>query len=362
MPRTRIRRSAYLTVRVLKRTALGGLRAAGVYRTLDNSSWRNARLVILCYHGIALEDEHLWRPALFMTRSDFRSRLETLARGKYNVLPLGEAVLRLYAGELPERSVAITFDDGNYNFFRQAFPLLREHGFPATVYLYSYYCLHQYPIFRLACSYLLWRQRGKVFSGRELRELSGSTEALDLRTPAGRVCAEQRLMQAAKLRFFSAAGRDRFAASLAELLGEDYGAIRRKRLLHLMNPQEVREVASAGMDIQLHTHRHWSLPEEADYRSQIQQNREVIEHLVERRPVHFCYPSGNHKPKFEPWLRAEQVVSATTGRTGLAHPDSDPLRLPRIVDHGGLSLLEFTGWLTGAAALLPQRHRASKDA
>src|SRR5690606_13301402 len=160
IPRTdnRTHSSMPLTLRTLKRTALNGLRASGVYRLVENSSWRRNRLLILCYHGIAIEEEHRWRPSLFMSLPDFRSRLQVLERGKYNVLPLGEAVDRLYAGELPERSVAITFDDGNFDFYQQAFPLLREHGFPATVYLHSFYCINQYPIFRLICSYMLWRQ------------------------------------------------------------------------------------------------------------------------------------------------------------------------------------------------------------
>jgi peptidoglycan/xylan/chitin deacetylase (PgdA/CDA1 family) len=305
-------------LKAAKRLTLNALQASGVYQLVNHSSWRRRRLLILRYRGISIEDEHEWRPNLFMPRPDFERRMEMLQRGRYNVLPLEEAVSRLYSGTLPERSVAITFDDGNYDFYAQAFPLLREHGYPATVYLHSFYCVNQAPVFRLILSYLLWKERGRVLS---TQALTGSELALDLRTAAGRNRAQSALMKF-----------------------------------------EVAEVSAAGMDIQLHTHSHNSPREEARYRKQISTNREVIESIVGRRPVHFCYPSGNHQEEFLPWLALEGIQSATTCRTGIADRSSNPLLLPRVVDHSGLSALEFDGWLTGAAALLPHRTYVSRDA
>ena len=39
-------------------------------------------------------------------------------------------------------------------------------------------------------------------------------------------------------------------------LGIDYAELAAKRILQLMNAREVAEVATNGVDVQLHTHRH----------------------------------------------------------------------------------------------------------
>ena len=113
-----------------KQTTLSSLKATGTFRLVQSSKWRRARLLILAYHGISLDDEHLWNPGLYMSREMFHARLNLIKNSGCNVLPLTEALQRLYAGELPENCVALTFDDGTYDFYRQAYPLLRGHALP----------------------------------------------------------------------------------------------------------------------------------------------------------------------------------------------------------------------------------------
>lgn len=78
------------------------------------------------------------------------------------MLPLGEGLRRLRDGTLPPRSICLTFDDGGYDFFQQAYPLLQKYGFPATVYQTTYYTLLERPVFNLVCSYMLWMRRDAV--------------------------------------------------------------------------------------------------------------------------------------------------------------------------------------------------------
>jgi peptidoglycan/xylan/chitin deacetylase (PgdA/CDA1 family) len=56
-------------------------------------------------------------------------------RRKYTILPLEEAIERLTNGTLPPYSMAVTFDDGYENNYTYAFPVLRAHSVPATIYV-----------------------------------------------------------------------------------------------------------------------------------------------------------------------------------------------------------------------------------
>ncbi|MCD4534496.1 polysaccharide deacetylase family protein [Nocardioides sp. cx-169] len=69
----------------------------------------------------------------------FRRHLDELAAWGAVVLPLDDAVDRLRAGRLPERAVALTFDDGYASVVETAWPLLRERGLPATLFAVSDY-------------------------------------------------------------------------------------------------------------------------------------------------------------------------------------------------------------------------------
>ncbi|HEU5038710.1 MAG TPA: polysaccharide deacetylase family protein [Nocardioides sp.] len=70
---------------------------------------------------------------------DFRRNLDVLQGWGATVLPLGEAVDRLQAGTLPDRAVCLTFDDGYASVVETAWPILRERGLPATLFVVSGY-------------------------------------------------------------------------------------------------------------------------------------------------------------------------------------------------------------------------------
>ncbi len=145
----------------LKQAGLKALKYSRGLDMLGYSPWRSRRLLILCYHGISEGDELAWRPSLYVTPEMFRWRMELLRSEQFHVLSLSEGLDRLYRRALPPRSVVITFDDGFANFTQFALPILKEYGFPATVYLTTYYSQHRWPIFPLICSYLLWKGRDR---------------------------------------------------------------------------------------------------------------------------------------------------------------------------------------------------------
>lgn len=314
------------------------------------SRWRRERLLILAYHGVALEDEHEWDASLYMSRSDFASRMEFLKKENYSVLPLTEAVERLYRNDLPERSVVLTFDDGYYDFYRQAYPVIRSYDFPVTVYLTTFHCYYNKPIFGLVCPYLLWRKRGHLVNAPPPMD---SHLKLDLRSVEGLEAAMTAIWEYADEHRLSAEQKNDFAHKLAEHLGLDYDEILEKRLVHLMKPEEVAELASAGVDFQLHTHRHHAPVNETLFHKEIGENRARVEEMTGTRAAHFCYPSGVHRPQYLPWLADEKMISATTCDPAFATSETNALLLPRLVDHCGLARIEFESWLTGFASFVP---------
>jgi peptidoglycan/xylan/chitin deacetylase (PgdA/CDA1 family) len=351
-------------LRKIKLAALGLLRGSGAFHLVANSKWRRERLLILCYHGTSLEDEHLWRPGLYMPPELLGSRLETLQAMHCSVLPLGEALIRLGDGDLPQRSVAITFDDGTYDFYKQAYPLLKKHGFPVTVYQTTYYTDHEMPIFNLTCSYMLWKRRGEqVDSSRDL----GLSEPMDLRTEVGRHRVVRGLIELSEREKLNGQQKNELAWRLAQTLGIDYSALAAKRILQLMNAQEVAEIGKGGVDVQLHSHRHRTPEEEVLFRREIGENRDRILALTGTLATHFCYPSGVYRPEFLKWLNKENVVSATTCDAGLVSRHDNPLLLPRFVDTSGRTQLEFESWLSGVGSLIavrraaPQRYVVRED-
>ena len=319
--------------------------------SLLSSSWRRRRLAILCYHGVSIEDEHLWDSKLFISAGVFRERMRLLRAWRCNVLPLGEALDRVRANALPERSVVLTFDDGLFDFKARALPVLQEFGYPSTVYLTTYYCEHNLPVFRVTCSYLLWQCRAQQARRIEMDE--GSIEV----NPASHAGREETLRQIDKIvarEQLSGVEKHSFLVRFAAQLGADMERILSRRILHLMTPEEVRDVASAGVDFQLHTHRHRTPRDRGLFVRELVDNQERIQEFAGQRAAHFCYPSGVYDPLFFDWLDGQGIRSATTCNPGLALSTTNPLLIPRYVDGNRSTRWEFESWVSGLAAFVPR--------
>ena len=346
-----------MAFRPFKRAALQAFQRTGGFDLVADSGWRRQRLLILCYHGISLDDEHLWNGALYMPPDMFEERLRLLQSMRCTVLPFSEGVERLYAGTLPDRSVVITFDDGYHDFVAAAHPLLRKYGMPSTVYLPTLHCGRRAPIFKPCASYILWKARGRRATLPMIHEAT-----LDLTSEAGRAAALAAVQAVAVREKLSLDGKQRLLRSLAEGVQVDYDAIVAKRVLQIMDAEDATRLAREGVDIQLHTHRHRTPHDRVHFLEEIETNRARITELTGFHPLHFCYPSGAYEPEFLPWLTEAGVVSAATCDPGLASRHTPPLTLPRVVDTCTTTTSEFQGWLSGATWLItPKRSYAHAE-
>ncbi|MDB6073519.1 MAG: hypothetical protein JWO89_1159 [Verrucomicrobiaceae bacterium] len=97
---------------------------------------KSASVSILGYHDFR---DHGGTP-MMIAEPKFRQQMEAVRDSKIPVIPLSD-VLAWKRGEknIPEEAICITMDDGYVGVYQYAYPILKEMGFPFTVYLYKNY-------------------------------------------------------------------------------------------------------------------------------------------------------------------------------------------------------------------------------
>jgi peptidoglycan/xylan/chitin deacetylase (PgdA/CDA1 family) len=86
--------------------------------------------IILAYHSVA--DNTL---GFTVTPAAFAQHMDFLRSKQFNVVSLDQLAAYRKQGVIPPKTVAITFDDGFQDNYTIAFPILKAHGFPATIFL-----------------------------------------------------------------------------------------------------------------------------------------------------------------------------------------------------------------------------------
>jgi len=88
---------------------------------------------IITYHRFGAKAS-----TMTVTPSSFEAQMRYLAQNGYTVIPMAR-LAEFLGGKvaLPRKSVVITIDDGYRSTYDIAWPILKKHGFPATVFLYT---------------------------------------------------------------------------------------------------------------------------------------------------------------------------------------------------------------------------------
>ena len=95
------------------------------------------RVSVLGYHDVG---ENLPETAMRIRTSKFRKQMEAIRQLGIKVISMEEFIAWKKNGTpIPAKSILITFDDGWKSNYTDAFPVLREYGFPYTIYLYKDY-------------------------------------------------------------------------------------------------------------------------------------------------------------------------------------------------------------------------------
>ena len=123
---------------------------------------------ILTYHSI---DES---GSVISTRPGvFRRQMKLLSETGWKVVALNDLV-RMLPDRRPisEKTAVLTFDDGFQNFYTEAFPVLQEYGFKATVFLVTTY-VGQHNFWENKEDGSTGMPLGQLLSWDEIKELSG---------------------------------------------------------------------------------------------------------------------------------------------------------------------------------------------
>ncbi len=95
------------------------------------------RVAVLGYHDMA---ENLPETAMRIHTSKFRRQMETIRLLGIPVITMEQFISWKKGGtDIPKNAILLTFDDGWKSVYTDAYPVLKEFGFPFTVFLYKNY-------------------------------------------------------------------------------------------------------------------------------------------------------------------------------------------------------------------------------
>lgn len=305
---------------------LSGLRSG--QRWLEGDRHRANQVMILGYHQIADDIANAEReaiPGMVISTHTFRRQME-FVRERYAVLSLDEAGAVLRGETSTERpAVVITFDDGYRSVYDQAWPVLRELGLPATVFLNTgpigtnqmldhdllYWFARQAKLLGLSLRVPL------VKAGFNLREVVEITSEVDTQ----QLCEH--------LIYQPLARRQAILFQLREFLGEPEPA--EISDFTLLDWEQIHELAAGGITFGAHTVNHPVLtletPETVD--SEIAEARHSLETQLGVPIKHFAYPNGSYSLAVKSAVERLGFELAVTTEKRINRRGSDMLTLGR---------------------------------
>jgi peptidoglycan/xylan/chitin deacetylase (PgdA/CDA1 family) len=249
--------------------------------------------LILYYHRIDSPPLDPWRTAV--SPQSFDDQLEYLA-SEMRVIPLAEMVTATRNGDIPERAVAITFDDGYVDNLERGLPLLERHGLPATFYIATGYVGTRGPLW--------WDEIGDLLLGPGERPPELNLEIGRVRIHLPTVSVEERRIALfgeinPALKKLPAGAVDSalepiraWAGGLVTAPSGDGTGERRP-----MSERELERLAASELvELGAHTALHPSLPAlpEAAQREEVLASREMLTELRGTPPRSFAYPFGDN--------------------------------------------------------------------
>ena len=300
--------------------------------------------VILMYHRVATI--HADPFCLSVAPAHFEEHLEIL-RKRTHPMALRQMMTAIRDGNIPPRSVVLTFDDGYADNLAIAHPLMERQEIPATVFVTTDFLDHQRELWwdelervflepgllpdRLCliiqgCSYR-WElgacARYDDEDCRRHRRWRAAEDAPTARHAA--YCSIWRLLQLLP-EFERRTALDQIAA-WADNRGPARPSYRG------LSPQELASLEDKGfVAIGAHTVTHPALPELSpeDQRCEVQQSKQRLEDILGHRITSFAYPYGAWSKETAAIVREAGFDCACATIAGFVEQSVDHFQLPRI--------------------------------
>ncbi|HSJ07807.1 MAG TPA: polysaccharide deacetylase family protein [Longimicrobiales bacterium] len=331
-------------------------------RRIDRVVHPGGRGVVLLYHRVADDDSDPFGLCIAPERfADHVRIVQEVGRP----VTLDTFAAGLGDGSLPDRAVAITFDDGYIDNREEAEPILAELGVPGLVFVTTGPGGREREFWWDELERVLL-QPGELpatlevqVAGRVLTWELGNdrlyTDAhssrqrgwrlLDAEQPTRRHVAFRELYSL--LQPLDAVERTRALDSLLAWAGDRAGTIRAAR--RAMQPAEVAALAAGGtMAVGAHTTHHPALPSltPAAQHTEIAASKRELEAWTGGPVTGFAYPYGLHDAASVAAAREAGFSYACSGVYAPARPGIDPFTIPRIetpaVD--GAALRDILRW------------------
>jgi peptidoglycan/xylan/chitin deacetylase (PgdA/CDA1 family) len=278
----------------------------------------SARLTVAMYHRVVSVPDPLFPEV--PDASSFAAQMTQL-RTWFNVLPLDQAITRLTAGNLPARSLAVTFDDGYADNQIVALPILERLGLHATFFITTGFL----------DGGMMWNdtviEAVRRFNGDRLDLCDLGLEAHSTATPFDRRRTIDLLIS--RIKYLPPGERETRAQRIAQRV-----AVTLPRDLMLRSAQ-VRDMHARGMGIGAHTVSHPILANlsDNDARMEMAESKARLEALVGASVDLFAYPNGkageDYRQEHVAMARQLGFRAAFSTLPGAVYRDSDLYQLPR---------------------------------
>ena len=295
---------------------------------------------VLAYHRIEKEKRDSCRMGNVLLRGEFERQAAYLKKN-FTILSLGDFLLHLEKNkDFPSRSVLLTFDDGQADFYQNAFPILKSYKIPAAVFLATRFIGtgERFWWDELMC-YLSETGLNKFkFRGRYF-DLEHKIRVFNELVPVMQRCTLLQLRSA-----------------LDEIKG--ILEVRSIKEGHLsLGWSEIKEMSREGISFGAHTHSHINLAktpyEEA--RKEILLSKDIIQDRLKEKIESFAYPYGginDFDGSHGKILKESGFKIAFTAVSGRITKNSDFFRLGRINISGIDNFLVFKSKVRGTNRII----------